>query len=448
MKIEALRIEFDWLTRQTGSEIDRVFFAEIGLAAGDEFLTRLDDLGAKTVRDRMRGCAYRLATWLAANWWRLRWEPEPAKRDLDWRIAHTIATAGGGYIWPDATFASDGVFVDVTTLPGNRNSSFEPIRYINSVQARISADDFERKVDEFMEAVLSRLLSCKVKDQDLLALWSEISEERRDPDVSRFRKLEAMAGFEAGEAPEELFVSLLNDPQKLGRSAIEEVASGARHSVGETLNAILKLAPLGNKPKAGGYRVVLPKANLMPAPEANSGMPWKRGAELARRARESWGLGRKPISKKKLAGLLDSSPDIFTEKTIAPTQMPIGFRVEDGNALDIYLDRRPATTRRFAVSRLLGDHLYSHYQEKLIPATQAKTFRQKVQRAFAQEFLCPYDALVEKMQTRQPNDDDISEAAAYFDVSPLTVATTLVNHGELEPDALALVEQLPKEQSF
>jgi Zn-dependent peptidase ImmA (M78 family) len=84
----------------------------------------------------------------------------------------------------------------------------------------------------------------------------------------------------------------------------------------------------------------------------------------------------------------------------------------------------------------LGDHLSYSNGERLIPATDAKTSRQQFQRAFAQEFLCPFDALLEKINTTQPNDDDIAEAAAHFEVSPLMVRTTLVNKGELDRETL------------
>ena len=55
----------------------------------------------------------------------------------------------------------------------------------------------------------------------------------------------------------------------------------------------------------------------------------------------------------------------------------------------------------------------------------------------AQELLCPYAGLLEKIQTEQPDDDDIAEAAEFFHVSPLLVKTTLVNKGELDRSALA-----------
>lgn len=42
-----------------------------------------------------------LAEWFAANWWRLRWEPEKenltAQQQLDWDLSHRLAAAASGY---------------------------------------------------------------------------------------------------------------------------------------------------------------------------------------------------------------------------------------------------------------------------------------------------------------------------------------------------------------
>ena len=72
----------------------------------------------------------------------------------------------------------------------------------------------------------------------------------------------------------------------------------------------------------------------------------------------------------------------------------------------------------------------------MLPATATKTARQKFQRAFAQQLLCPVDDLKGLVATNQPTDDQIEEAATEFDVSPLLIKTTLVNQGLLERQAL------------
>ena len=435
---DKLRIEFDWLDREFGSAIDRAFFAGIGLAIGDKYLTRVDDLGAKTVRNHMRGSVCHLATWFADNWWRLRWEPAPPHwtKDADWRLAHSTAAAGGGYVWPNAVFASDGDYLEVAASPTTNGVAFEPIRYINHVHARITAVEFEQRVDEFMESVLSRLQSLGLQDECLPALWAEVLAERHDPKAYQRRKMEAMAGFDADAAPDELLKQLLEDEEELGKSALAEVAAEARHATGETLKVIRDLGRSRTKPKPGGFRAFMPTLPVPLSLKENGDRPWQTAAKLARLAREQWGFGRKPIGNRALASLLGAKASVFTDKSTVGTHMSLGLRTPKSGTLDIYLDRPIFTTRRFAVSRLLGDHLYFTNQERLLPATRAKTSRQKFQRSFAQEFLCPIDALLEKIQTALPDEDDISEAAKYFQVSPLMIRTTLVNYGQLEREAL------------
>jgi hypothetical protein len=435
---DTMRIEFEWLDRQFGSPMDRAFFAAIGLAIGDAYLTRVDDLGAKTVRNQMRGSVSHLATWFAANWWRLRWEPAPAgwTKDADWRLAHSIAGSGGGYVWPNAVFASDCDYLEVAASPNSNGVAFEPIRYINHVHARITAAEFEQRVDEFMESVLSRWQSLGLQEEGLPGLWAEVLAERRDPKAYQRRKLEAMAGFDPDAAPDELVEQLLEDQEHLGKSALAEVAAEARHASGDALKVIRDLGRPSTRPKPGGFRASVPELQVPQSLEVNGDLPWQRAAKLARHAREHWGFGRKPIRNRALASLLGTKTSVFTDSSTVRTHMPLGLRTRKRGTFDIYLDSPISTTRRFAVSRLLGDHLHFPTQERLLPATHAKTSRQKFQRSFAQEFLCPIDALLEKVQTVQPDEDDISEAAKHFHVSPLMIRTTLVNNGQLEREAL------------
>jgi hypothetical protein len=434
---ETFRIEFDWLDCETGSELDRAFAASIGVAVGEEYLTRLDDLGAKTVRNQVLASAWQLAAWFAANWWRLRWEPVRPDwlKDTDWRMAHSLAAAGGGFVWPNAIFASDGDSVEIATRPRSQGARFEPVRYINRIQARISVAEFEQKVDAFMESVLSRLETLHLRDEHLPKLWSEILKERRDPNVAQQRKLEAMAGFDPDQSPDDLLTDLLEDREKLGKTALAEVVAETRHNTSEVLKVICGLSRSRSKPQPGGYRARVRDLDGLSV-ENNGKVPWQKAAHLAGQARDRWGFGKKPIKNHDLAEILNIKPAAFSENSTVGTSMPLAIRTGKSQTLDIYFDRPSVTTRRFAACRLLGDSLYSADQERLLPATHAKTSRQRFQRAFAQEFLCPIDALLERFQTTEPNEDDISEAAAHFHVSPLMVRTTLVNHGQLEREAL------------
>jgi hypothetical protein len=432
-----LNIDFNWLGRSAGSPLERAFYADIGISVGDDWLTLLEDQEASTVRTHLRGCAYHLATWFAANWWRLRWEPETRDwtKNADWRIAHSMASAGGGYVWPNILFASDGNSLAIASHPRLRPAPFEPIRYLNRIDARISAAEFERKVDSFIANVLSRLDAMGVEDNTLPALWDEVREERHGPEAYQRRKFEAMAGYDPDDAPDDLLIALLYDKANLGQAALEEIAAEARHHTIDVLDPILRFARSTTAPSRGGFRGRLPELQAKPQPVAGD-PPWKKAAKLAQFTRAQWGLGNNPINDETLADLLEMTPAAFSDRDKSPTAMPLALRAETNDGVDIYFNSSWSTSRRFATGRMIGDHLHFADHGRLIPATDAKTSRQQFQRAFAQEFLCPFDALLEKIQTEQPKEDDIAEAAAYFEVSPLMVRTTLVNKGGLDREVL------------
>jgi hypothetical protein len=439
---DELKIEYKWLGRAMGSSVERSFYADIGLAVGEEWLTRLEDLEASTVRTHLRGCAHRLALWFAANWWRLRWEPATrnSRKDAEWLNAHSVAASGGGYIWPNVIFASDGDSLAVAALPRKRGAIFEPIRYLDQIFGRISAVEFEQRVDAFMEGILSRMESRQVEDESLADLWAEVVAERNDRERAERRKLEAMIGYEPDEAPDDVFSRIQKAQNEFGRQAVEEFAAEARRSVGKVLEDVRALAGSKGKPKKGGFRVSLPDFNIPQKFAQNLDRPWQKGAALGRLAREIWGLDDRPVTNKRLAEIVDSDVKQFSHASIAATPIPFGVKKGSNGTFDIYLDSLNVTTRRFTMCRFIGDHLYFATDEKLLPATHVKTSRQKFQRAFAQEFLCPIKVLREKIGTTEPDEDDVAEVANYFEVSPLMIRTTLVNSGDLDREALAWLD--------
>ena len=50
-----------------------------------------------------------LGFWLIDNWWRLNWEClPPGGPRADWRLAHELASIGGGYVWPRLAIWGEG----------------------------------------------------------------------------------------------------------------------------------------------------------------------------------------------------------------------------------------------------------------------------------------------------------------------------------------------------
>src|SRR5260370_905097 len=84
----------------------RACFAAIGIRYHEIWFSEAEDASVKRVRQKVYLSGYKLAEWLAWNWWRLRWEPR--RRSTDWAMANRFTTAGGGEGLPKLTFSSTG----------------------------------------------------------------------------------------------------------------------------------------------------------------------------------------------------------------------------------------------------------------------------------------------------------------------------------------------------
>lgn len=428
-------IEFEWLG---GAHLDlpeRATAAELRIRVDDQMATHLEDLEARTVRNGFRGCASTLAVWLVANWWRLRWEPEPAVPDLDWRMAHQLPATGGGFVWPDLTLASDGSFIHVRVRP-SQHAAHEPIRYLNTIDEVLPAAHFERAVDEFVEAVLARRHAFGVQRAGLEEQWALLSAERGNPELCWRRTLEAMAGYDAEAMPERLEHACVAARDRLGRSATLEVASSGRHDVLADFEAVEQLQH-GGEP--ADFASVDDLESVVPVPGGNV-LPWQAASDAARMARRCWRLGETRLSDVRLAELAGTPTAVLTQGGHGALRHLAAAALRDrttGARHRLILDKPRVTSRRFALARLLGDQLIAPDDDHLLPAGASYTARQKFQRAFAAELLCPFEQIRARYGDGGGDGDEvIDEIAAEYAVSPLMVRTQLVNRGVLARSAL------------
>jgi hypothetical protein len=420
-----------WLARDYGDATERATLGQLEISAADCCLTLAEDRDAGAVRRSVNLSAYDLALWLATNWWRLRWEPE--RTGMDWAMSHRTAAVGGGYVWPNITLVGDGEQIMVQTRP-TAGASWEPIRYLENCDATIGAAEFETGIDAFVEEVLARLAACQVSETDLRALWRELRQERADRELSSRRKLEALAGYDPAEAPDPFIDALQARAARDGRGAIDEIAAGFGSDAASAADKIERALDARGVQLRGHALANLAKIRRR---WEVAGASRERAAEAAHLARELWNLDRSvPVADKTLLDIAGADARLLSE----PADIPIPAAKRAAAEPDPWcalLRARYRVGRRFELCRLIADAAVLAESDRLLSATMAKTSRQKFQRAFAQEFLCPVEALIESLGASQPGDDEIEAAAAHFQVSPLLVRTTLVNNGILPRDQLA-----------
>lgn len=430
------RIDLSWSTAAHGSPAIRQTSALMNISLGQNVATRFEDAWSKSIQQSVYVSAYPLALWLASSWWRLRWEPLPYKGqpDSSWRMAHEMPSAGHGYLWPLLTFASDGEMIEVNCRPSNPLNA-EPIHYVADFRTLVEAQNFERAVTDFIDLVVARLDAVGVPRTELQSLWEDIRSERNDPQQTVGRILEARLGYEPDDAPDGLILRLLALSENAGSSTAQELAPvcAGRHGA-EILERIEGLA----QSEGAQARFHLPNVSQFPTED---GTPWQRGRQLARDVRTLLGLGSAPLSDADLANLLQITGDVFQRGSLTAPSEPVGLGVRSGRNGDgdvkLIFRKRNRPGRRFEAARFMADQLSTPAQERWLAITDTATARQKLQRAFAAEFLSPIASLDEYLE-QDYSPEAVEAAGEHFGVSELAIKSHLANNGRLAFDTLSV----------
>lgn len=422
-----MSISADWIAGGYGPPEIRETLARLCILCDGWSATRANDLRAGSVRDDVFVSSYPMALWLASSWWRLRWEPEPTNSPgIEWRMSHELPAAGQGYVWPPLTIAYDGEGVEVRARRSS-SSEAQPIEYLSDRTSAVPAGEFEAAVDQFIRLVLDRLDARRVWETPLETLWADVVAERQDPAAADYRRLEAQVGFDPDEACTEMIVGLIALGREIGATAVSEIAPAFSGTDDADLVANLRSAVATE-----GIPVQLAGPLPAAAGPIEAERPWDQGSRLARELRAAWSLGTEPISNEWLSECL-SVPASYLQAAPTPARLRLGLTVRedsDGRLFRLLLHKRNATGRRFEAARLLMEMFAGPRADAWLPATDSATNRQRAQRAFAAEFLCPRDALLALLDG-DASDDALTEAAEWFQVSPLAVRSHLAFEGTL-----------------
>lgn len=426
-------IKAEWESLETGAVEERACFAAVGIYAHGYCLTEGVDALVNRLREAPLLSAYDLAEWLAWNWWRLRWEPR--SKAADWDFAHSLSSIGGGYVWPNLTVFSDGERTALLAKPTDPGPA-APFRYIADRAAVIAASEFEAVLDGFFEQVVGRLEQAGIQNSNFTAIWASLGEERKDPRLARARKLEALLGKEPDESDPDTLLRMIADSKKFGTTAIDELAAEYGHTGAlidtDTIVELAQTSGYASSAKdATSYRFKTEtKRGQTPA--------WRTGAEAARGLRIELGNRSEPIQDRTLAEIIGVDAAVLGEGT---PSVPFSFALDTTRTNGrVALRPKWIAGRRFELARLLGDRVCGQQNGKLFPATHAYTYRQKMQRSFAAEFLSPFEA-IDGMLAGDYSLERQYEVADHYRVSPMTVRTLLVNHERIDRDDLLAAAQ-------
>lgn len=428
-------ISFDisWEQCASGDPLESATFGSLAIHLAGIPITEVRDDAARTTRQVVRVSAYPLALWLASSWWRLRWEGR--RPTLDWQMSHQLASTGGGYVWPEVTFESDGEFIHVAACR-RTSAEWEPVTYLNSAKGAVAREQFEYSIRSFIETVLTRLREMGHPDSPLAELWTTERAETTDEAVDAERRLEAVLGFDAEEAPPALLTAYAEGAERFGASAVTELAAVATNGTPPDWDDIATDLGIGAPIRVDRFEQSKGLAERAVTELRAGAEPWERGEAAARAVRGGLGLPRGALSNDTLRGWLGAD---LSESDQPSSVTAMGHRA-DPRSPDLLVRYRSThgDGRRFELARLLGDHLIAASPtDRLLPATRTGTARQRVQRAFAAELLLPWEDLAARVGD-SPDTESIESTAREFGVSPLVVRTRLVAKHVLPADALDL----------
>ena len=443
---DELTISISSESLDSGSAEEQATFGMFVMAANGRPLTAGMDAAGDALKLGPYVSGYPFAEWLAWNWWRLRWElGRPAVESVlrRWDFAHRMSTVGEGYAWPDIAIFSDGRQSFLVSEPSpNLDSSM--FRYIGASRRKaVSSESLEAAIDEFVGGVLTRLDRRELRRTNLHRLWSDLTAERENPELVRFRRLEAQLGYDPDEAGEDDILGRLNDAGAIGEEALAEVAADeAAHGGAISAKNIRDIAERSGFDAKPNDAVAL--SNPAGAPRPGEIQAWRVGQRLARDIRNQEGLNGQALPDKRLAEFAGTQAGAISKKDVRSEGISFAFD-RDGGRSRISLRSKWKTGRRFELARLIGDRIFGNQiagcVEPLYPATRTYSYRQKVQRAFAAELLSPFES-VNGMLDGDCSEEKQNEIAEHFRVSPLTIRTQLVNHRRIG-DAPDVVDRGP-----
>ncbi len=396
--------------------------ADLSLHVGDVNLMLNEDIWSRSIRESALLSAYPLAMWLASSWWRLNWEPLPlyeACPFIDWRMAHELGAANQGYVWPQIVFASDGAVMQVWAEVMKHNDN-QSVRYLNSLEepAFVGLTDFQRSVADFIKTVLCRLEANGCFDTDLAKLWNLIETDSADTRLFKLRRIEARMGYEPEECPKNLITQALNLENKMGEEALFELIPiyGKKQKLSDINHFV------NSKGVIGKPQLKIDDSSNLQSP------PWQRAVYSAGALRKSLDNTRNKVSNQTLCDLLGiklSDVDNF----VCGQRSFIALAVPKSDKQYKYIPRKKhPLAKRFELARFIGDLIWVGTETgQWLTSTDLSTSRQKYQRAFAAEFLCPVKALQEFL-CDDCSESAIEDATEHFGVSETTIKTVLVNN--------------------
>jgi len=427
------RIEWEPAPGIRGNE-HRATWARFELWVDGECITQVEDKISGSARRSIYVSLYPLAEWISFNWWRLAYDyrstwlvensrgRDPRYEARVWSEIrpHSVREAGEGLLWPDlAVLPEDNgqtllVWKSEQSVPEGRTA-----RFLSSGMKRVASSELSLTLSSIVEQVIHRLHEQGIQKSSLMDEWESVSSA--DEDERDFCTAAAHLGLDPYS---EDAISLAEGIVRAGSSFSGEVLVDflgvARvGTINEEIDWILSSATVASK--SGVDRGIASlKAGPTYADPSNVRYPWRIGWQEASALRTE--LDLRPTDRVQLEDWIET----VTRPTPNAGMQALGFA--DGSSVGqlVLAKEYPTRSRRFTEARALWR--VSHDPHGIFLVVAAYGTRQKIERAFAAEFLAPAEGIREIIADPSVVSlDELEKVADRFGVSPMVVKHQVEN---------------------
>jgi hypothetical protein len=437
----AMKLDFEW--QEAHGVRDKILAAtwsRFSMSVGELCVSEAIDLRSSSRRTGIYGSLFPLAEWLVEQWWQLMHEalprsPVPGGRVAppalrDWVQRHSLLAARDGGALPDLMIVRDGDEIVLNWEPDPAVGPTSRLRFVGQGTTRVNAQDFERVLVDFVEAVLARLNEQLSDNEDvgrLAQAWNAI----RSADAVERNLCESLAvmgvdPYDPDEATDELINAVERSIQDLSAELRADLLEGS--NPGSFLTDLewveRERVSLGGTVTPASF----PTIDLAEHPTAH-----ETGYLAALRVRsELLGLPSDapvPDIQSLLVDRLGWTQDLTrTAPGAVRLQGMVGLDSASSAPILVIPNDRDQRAERFRLARAAFFPVTRNLGESARLLTGSVTRPQRAARAFAAELLAPAAALSRHVSGRV-SDQDVELLADEFAVSTMVILHQIENHG-------------------
>jgi hypothetical protein len=412
----------------------RATWARFELWVGGECITQVEDKVSGSARRSIYISLYPLAEWIAFNWWRLAYDYRSTwlvenSRGRDARYAervwsevrpHRVRDAGDGFLWPDLAILPEDDSQTLLVWKSDQSVTEGRVaRFISNGLKRVASSELRHFLSSVVEQVIHRLHEQGIQKSSLMTEWELVS----SPDKSEREFCIAAAQLGLDPYAEDT-ISLEEGIIRAGSSFSSEVLADflgiARiGALDEEIDWILSSAEVASKSSVD-RGIVSSMAGSTDVEPSNVRYPWRIGWQEASALRAQWGLA--PTDQVQMENWIET----VTRPTPNAGMQALGF-AEGSRVGQLVLAREyTSRSRRFTEARALWRVSNDPHGIFLVVATYGT--RQKIERAFAAEFLAPADGIREILADPSVVPlDELEKVADIFGVSSMVIKHQVEN---------------------